>query len=235
MAQADTQHELFDELKEAARRLGATAFGVASVEAMQAAGCECPAPELARLPRAISVGFRLSDAVMDSLVDRPTKLYAYHYRTVNAQLDRIALELTAMLQDRGYEALPLPASQITDWEARRGQASHKVIAHFAGLGFFGLNNLIVNADYGARMRYVSVFTDAPLPTAKPSDAGCGDCRECIPACPCGAIGASRDAFDLERCAEQLRFFRTKGNVGHDICGLCIKACVGPRRHAQEAP
>jgi epoxyqueuosine reductase len=235
LANTETSAELFAELKCVAQRLGATSFGVASVEAMLAAGLECPAPELVRLPRAISVGFRLSDAVIESLEDHPTKLYFHHYRTVNAHLDRIALELTAALQDRGYEALPLPASQITDWEARRGQASHKEVARFAGLGFFGLNNLIVNPDYGARMRYVSVFTDAPLPTGSPPELSCGDCRACISACPCGAIGTSREAFDLARCAEQLRTFRKEVNIGHDICGLCIKACPGNRTRAQEAP
>ena len=229
MGGAATSHELFAELKETARRLGATSFGVASVEAMQAAGLECPAPELAHLPRAISVGYRLSDAVMETLRDRPTKLYAHHYRTVNLQLDRIALELSMVIQDRGFDALPLAASQIVDWEARRGQASHKWIAHFAGLGFLGRNSLLVNPEFGTRMRYVSVFTDAPLPTGSPREADCGECTACVAACPCDAVGASRDDFDLERCTEQLRVFKTKGNVGHYICGLCIKACPGPER------
>jgi len=231
----ETAQELFAELKEIARRLGATSFGVASVKAMRAAGFECPAAELARLPRAISVGFRLSDAVMESLEDRPTKLYAHHYRMVNLQLDRIALELVEALQDHGFDALPLPASQITDWETRCGQASHKIIAHFAGLGFFGINNLLINPEFGARMRYVSVFTDAPLPTASPVEADCGDCRACISACPAEAIGTSLKDFDLERCTEQLRFFKTKGNIGHYICGLCVKACPGPKRTHKEKP
>ena len=229
MVQSGTSQELFGELKAIARRLGATSFGVASVGSMLAAGLECPTPEFARLPRAIAIGFRLSDAVIETLEDRPTKLYAHHYRMTNMHLDRIALELTAALQERRFEALPLPASQIVDWQTRRGEASHKWVAYFAGLGFFGLSNLIINPEFGARMRYVSVFTDAPLPTGKLLEADCGDCRACLPACPCGAIGASRDAFDLERCAEQLRFFKTKGNIGHHICGLCIKACPGPER------
>jgi len=229
MQRAETAQELFTELKETVRRLGATSFGVASVEAMCAAGLECPTPEFARLPYAIAVGFRLSDAVMETLSDRPTKLYAHHYRMVNTQLDRIALELTAALQSRGFEALPLPASQIVDWETRRGQASHKWTAHFAGLGFFGRNNLLIHPEFGARMRYVSVFTDAPLPTGTPLDRDCGDCVECATACPCGAISVSDGHFDLERCAEQLHFFKTKGNIGHHVCGVCIKACRGPER------
>jgi len=232
LAKTETSAELFADLKQVAQRLGATSFGVASVEAMLAAGLECPAPELARLPRAISVGFRLSDAIIESLQDRPTKLYAHHYRMANMQLDRIALELTAALQERGFDALPLPASQIVDWDTQRGLASHKWVASFAGLGFFGLNNLIVHPEFGARMRYVSVYTDAPLLTGQPLQAGCGDCRACVEACPCGAIGATREAFDLERCAEQLRLFRNQGNIGHYICGLCIKACVGPERRQE---
>jgi epoxyqueuosine reductase len=229
MAKAGVSDELFSELKDIARRLGAASFGVASVGAMLEAGLRCPTPDLERFPCAISVGFRLSDAVIETLVDRPTKLYAYHYRTINAHLDRIALELTAALQAHGHEALPLPSSQVVDWDAQRGQASHKWVARFAGLGFFGLNNLIVHAEFGARMRYVTVYTDAPLPTAKPLDADCGDCRACVAACPVGAIGDTREGFDLERCREQLDLFKKTAGVGHHICGLCIKACAGPKR------
>ena len=83
------------------------------------------------------------------------------------------------------------------------------------------------------MRYVSVYTDAPLPTGRPLEADCADCDACVSACPCGAIGATHDAFDLERCAEQLGLFKKQANVGHHICGLCIKACRGPERR-QEA-
>ena len=226
MRQADVSDELFTELKGIARGLGATSFGVASVDAMLKAGLRCPTPEFERFPRAISVGFRLSDAVMETLVDRPTKLYAYHYRMVNAHLDRIALELTGALQERGYAALPLPSSQVVDWDEQRGQASHKWVALFAGLGFFGLNNLIVHPEFGARLRYVTVYTDAPLPTAEPLEADCGDCRACVAACPCGAIGETREGFDLERCREQLDLFKRTADVGHHICGLCIKACPG---------
>ena len=235
MEKADTSQALFAELKTIAQRQGASSFGAASVDAMRAAGHECPTPEFARLPRAIAVGFRLSDAVMESLHDGPTKLYAHHYRMVNAQLDRIALELTTELQARGFEALPLPASQIVDWDALRGQASHKWMAHFAGLGFFGNNNLLIHPEFGARMRYVTVFTDAPLPTGTPLATGCGDCTACAASCPCGAIGASRGEFDLERCTAQLHWFKTKGNVGHHICGRCIKACPGPERTRKGAP
>ncbi|MBN1918303.1 MAG: epoxyqueuosine reductase [Verrucomicrobia bacterium] len=226
MAQKNVSEELFVELRAIARTRGATSFGVASVEAMLEAGLRCPTPEFERFPSAISVGFRLSDAVIETLIDRPTKLYAYHYRVVNAQLDRIALELTAALQTRGYEALPLPSSQVVDWDTQRGQASHKWVALFAGLGFFGLNNLIVHPEFGARLRYVTVYTDAPLPAARPIEEACGECRACVAACPCGAIGDTVDHFNLDRCCEQLNLFKRTAGVGHHICGLCIKACVG---------
>jgi len=69
----------------------------------------------------VSMGVRLSDAVIDSLVDSPTLLYAWHYRRANLFLDRLAFEIPLYIQREGYSALPIAASQIIDW---KGQTAH---------------------------------------------------------------------------------------------------------------
>ncbi len=208
---------------------GACCFGVASVARMKSGSSELPAAkELLDFPYALSIGLRLSDSILESLVDGPTRLYAYHYRTANRELDSIALRVTNEIQRLGYDAWPVPASQIIDWERSVGHASHRWAAYHAGVGWYGRNGLIVSPAYGARVRYVTVFTDIPLRAGEPLALDCGDCRACVAACPAGAIAERREAFDLAKCREQLRFYRNQWNIGHHICGLCIKACPGTR-------
>ncbi len=219
--------EAFSILERVAMNAGACSFGVASVEEMRSRSSRLPAAEeLARSRHAISIGCRLSDSIMESLVDGPSKLYAYHYRVVNKELDAIALRVANEIQKMGCDACPIPSSQILDWNLNVGHASHRWAAYHAGLGWYGRNNLIVSPQFGARVRYVTIFTDLPLPEGRALGQDCGDCRACISACPAGAILESRGDFDLGRCQEQLQVYKTQWNIGHHICGLCIKACPG---------
>jgi epoxyqueuosine reductase QueG len=126
-------------------------------------------------------------AVLEDLKDHPTLLYLHHYRQANYRLDRIAFDMTALIQRAGGMAIPIAASQIVDWEGQRGHLSHKALAHAAGLGWWGRNNLLVNPAYGARVRLVSILTDLPMLIDSPLDSSCDQCRRCIVACPAGAI------------------------------------------------
>jgi len=98
----------------------------------------------------------------------------------------------------------------------------------AGLGWIGRSNLLVTPQYGARVRLVTILTDMPLPPDNPSAGNCGNCFDCLPACPVGALKKDQMDFDHRRCFEQLREFRKLGYVGQYICGLCVKACKGPK-------
>ena len=60
-------------------------------------------------------------------------------------------------------------------------------AHMAGLGWFGKNTMLINSKRGSWFFIGLVLTDADLETSKPALGGCGTCRECINACPTGAI------------------------------------------------
>jgi epoxyqueuosine reductase len=177
-------------------------------------------------PLAISLGLRLSDAVLEDLRDAPTPLYFHHYRQVNAFLDRGALLLAGFIQDLGCRALPIAASQIIDWEGQRGHVSHKDIARRAGLGWIGRNNLLVTPEFGSRLRLVTILTDLPLPAAVPQSFGCGDCRACLAPCPAGSIKERPEDFDHKSCYEKLKEFRRAGLASQFICGICVKACRG---------
>ena len=208
--------KMLQELEDLARRQGASLFSVASTSEEER--------KKFGLPFAIVLAVRLSNSCLERVLDRPTKPYLHHYKQVNYLLDRAALLLANYIQEKGKDALPIPASQVIDWTEMKGDISHKKMAHLAGIGWIGRNSLIVSPRFGARIRLVTVLTDLELPVGRPIDAGCGDCRACIKACPAGAIKERAEDFDLSACKAQLDIFRKE--IGQHICGICVKACRG---------
>ncbi len=180
------------------------------------------------LKYAVSIGIRLSSAVLETVKTAPTWTYYYHYRTVNFALDQAALAIAGNCHKMGYAALPIPASQILDWDRLLGNLSHREIGGMAGLGWKGRNNLLVTDRYGSQVRYATVLTDMPLPDCGEGagPGSCGSCRRCVQVCPAGAIKEDPDDFDLDKCAAQLRRFSKSEKLNSLICGLCVRACPG---------
>jgi epoxyqueuosine reductase len=218
----------FEHLRQAARERGANVFGAASMESLATEPHPPALPDCSRFPFAISVGIHLSDAILEELDGSPTRQYAYHYKIVNYQLDNIGLVLLSLIQERGFNAYPVPASQVIEWDKNTGELSHKWVAYNAGLGWYGRNNLLINPKYGARVRYATILTDMPLETGVPINTDCGNCYNCLKVCPAGVIGKSREDFDLEKCTAKIKELRDKLNLGLYVCGPCIKACPGTR-------
>lgn len=206
-----------------ARMDGAVLFGVAHLTQVSDVPGEV---SLAGLGTGISFAYRVSDVVLEGIVDHPTRTYQYHYRQVNTLLDQIGLRITAHIQELGFRAFPVPSSQIVDWDGLTGHVSHKAIGRLAGHGWIGRNNLLVNPRYGARLRYATVLTDLDLPFDKPLEGDCGPCARCRIACPGGAIGEDRSSFDLAKCIATIEEIKKKANIGSRICGICVKACTG---------
>jgi epoxyqueuosine reductase QueG len=183
---------------------------------------------LSGLDRAICLGVRLSAAILNEIQNAPTRLYFHHYRTVNAALDQAGLRVCNYIQNKGFLAMPIPASQILDWENQKAHLSHKKLGVMAGLGWIGRNNLLVNSVLGSQFRLASILTDMPLKTDKPVKAGCGACRLCIEVCPAGAIKDSPSDFNHIECFGKLKEFQKQRLVQQHVCGICVKACAGPR-------
>jgi epoxyqueuosine reductase len=178
-------------------------------------------------PRAVVLGKRVLGSVLDDIDDRPTPLYFHHYRQLNFFLDRAAFLLAASIRDRKFRALPIPASQVVDWEKQQAHLSHKKLGRLAGLGWIGRNNLLVHPEFGSQFRLVTVLTDLPLEPDQPSAGDCGSCFRCLASCPAAAIKSRPENFDYLACFEKLKEFRRSGVVGQFICGVCVKACHPP--------
>lgn len=218
--------ELKDRLREKCAELGAPLFGVCRINDLIKDFHREIKKSAERLHTAISIGIPLSGAVMDTIEKRPNMIYKGHYQQVNHALNDVSLAIARLLEKAGFDAIPIPASQIVDWKPLRAHLSHREIAYKAGLGWWGRNNLLVTNTYGAKVRLVTVLTDADLPVDRPSVEDCGGCMECLYVCPAKAIAIDKEGFNLEACFAKITEFSRQNNYGHLICGICLKACNG---------
>lgn len=217
------------ELKEFSVNYGFDFFGVADVRLLKS-DFVLSSEIKEEFNWAISLGKKLLPAVLEDIVDHPTPLYFHHYRQINFFLDRGALALADFIQTFGAKAraLPIPASQVIDWENQRAHLSHKKIGALAGLGWLGRNNLLINPEVGAQFRLVTLLINFPLKVDSPLNRDCENCYACLSVCPARAIKKKQKDFDHWACFEKLKEFRQKGYVGQYICGICVKACSGPK-------
>ncbi|MDI6741848.1 MAG: hypothetical protein QMD11_03825 [Smithella sp.] len=107
-------------------------------------------------------------------------------------MDKLANDLSLMLQQAGYRSLPIPSySPLRFYQGEpRGIISLKHAAVQAGLGKMGRNTLLINRAHGNVMRLGALATEMVWPEY-PSVTGkslCPDnCRFCEEACPVGAL------------------------------------------------
>lgn len=182
----------------------------------------------AGLDSAVVIGIRLSGPVLETVERAPTWTYYHHYRMVNIALDQAALRIAGECQRMGYRSLPVPTTQILEWDRLAAHLSHREVGAHAGLGWRGRNNLLVHPEYGSQVRYTTILTDVPLPAGEAVQDSCGDCTACLSVCPVGAIKEDPEQFDLDKCAAQLRRFSKEEKLNTLICGLCVRACSGRR-------
>jgi len=224
-----SETENTEKIKVLCQQWGCSLFGIADLHSLRKDDLLLSPAMIGELPFALSLGFHLSDAILEEIEDRPTPLYFQHYQRVNILLDTIGLVVTSAIQELGYQAAAIPASQILDWKNQRAHLSHKHVARAAGLGWIGRNNLLVNERFGSRVRLLTILTGLPLVISSPSSRDCGSCRACLSVCPAGAISERREDFEHLRCYEQLKLFSKTLHFSHNICGVCVKACRGQRK------
>ncbi|MEI6578259.1 MAG: 4Fe-4S double cluster binding domain-containing protein [Eubacteriales bacterium] len=186
------------------------------------------------LQYAVSVVVKLSDAVIEEIDIAPTHTYFYHYRSVNAFIDRILLDAGIFLEKAGYKYIPVAASQsINDrgWNFN-ARYSHKKVACLAGLGSVGKNSLFLHNTYGARVRMGTLVTDCPFETEPTTTTSpCKNCNLCTLACPAKAITGKEWTLNTPReelflpgkCSEYMK--TAFNNIGRGaVCGICISVC-----------
>ena len=122
----------------------------------------------------------------------------------------------------GYRAVsPDPVGMI-DEEHIYSNWSQRHIAYAAGLGTFGMNNMLIT-EAGTCGRFYSLITDYPADTDGPvRKERClykrnGSCGLCVRRCPIHAL-TLKSGFDRVACQRHLADFEKR--LGADVCGKC---------------
>lgn len=196
--------------------------------------CELPTPPVKELPDlryALSVGVKLSDSILKTIDNAPSFVYFQHYRSANSLLDSIAFRISRKIEEAGFAAMPIAASQsLGKNNPYRGVLPHKTAAVLSGLGFVGKSGLFLSTSYGSKVRLATILTDLPVKSELPViENGCKDCLICAKACPAGAIYGQLPTtdgernFDAEKCSNYMKtHFQDVGRGS--VCGVCIKVC-----------
>jgi epoxyqueuosine reductase QueG len=171
----------------------------------------------------------------------PSVLHMELYRTVNRQLDGLAVLLMRYLNRLGHASFFFSRDGYSSLKALREKPfaafSHVMAAKYAGLGTIGLSHCLLTPEFGPRVRFVSVFTAAVLPPdALVKEDLCIRCGLCALCCPKKALKVRKDQiigdYDKMACLEQAEEL-TKGR--NYPCGICIKVCpVGKDRELYQS-
>jgi len=226
---------LYKKIKAIAENDGVEFVGVADLSPARKFIQEYAQNMLDKYPKAITLGIRLLDDVVDELPLREVRSVAINYlnsyEITNQRLDLVSHKISNYLQKKGFHVLPIPASQRCDDERIAAEFSHKLAAHMAGIGWIGKSCLLINPEAGPRVRWITVLTDAPLAaTGSPMEEACGDCNKCVEVCPVNAFSGRsfnpdepREVrYDARKCEKYFEELEKKGEL--PVCGLCIHVC-----------
>ena len=131
--------------------------------------------------------------------------------------------------------------------ADTGPVAERVFAKHAGLGWLGKNTLLLNESMGSWFFLGVILTSLDLaPTLAAADSPpadlCGNCRQCLDACPTGAL-VEPYLMDARRCISYLTI-ELRGSIPHEHreaigwqvygCDICQDVCPFNREAPQTA-
>lgn len=171
--------------------------------------------------------------------------WAESYELTNAMMGRLNEHMMDFIHKLGYEAKTAPEAAVFYRDEVISHWSFRHIAYAAGLGTFGLNNMLIT-DKGCSGRYNCLVTNLDVETDSPKkEEAClyiknGTCGACMIKCPAGAI--TPEGFDRHKCYEQClknaEIYTAFGSsyageaegdkaeaaaetYGSEVCGKCI--------------
>lgn len=180
----------------------------------------------ARTVVAFFVPFERSVAVSNLAGTVASREWAVAYIETNRLVAAIGAHLAGFLEERGFAVALTPATHNFDEERLVSDWSHRHAAYAAGLGTFGLHNMLITAE-GCCGRLGSFATTAEIePDPRPSFEACLQkrgisCARCAKRCVNEALFPDR--FDRRRCYDKcLENGRTFERLGKaDVCGKCV--------------
>jgi|HubBroStandDraft_2_1064218.scaffolds.fasta_scaffold03867_6 epoxyqueuosine reductase len=139
--------------------------------------------------------------------------------------------LQAALHEKFTE--PFAARSYAD----TGPVAERIFAKYAGLGWLGKNTLLLNETLGSWSFLGVILTSLDLrPTLAPAESPppdlCGQCRQCLDACPTGAL-VEPYVMDARKCISYLTI-ELRGEIPEPLrepmgwqvygCDICQDVC-----------
>lgn len=163
--------------------------------------------------------------------------WARAYEITNAMFPRLNQHMIQFISRHGYRAAVSKQSGFFDRENITSRWSFRHIAFMAGLGTFGLNNMLIT-EKGCCGRLNAIVTNLPFPADSPlTSENClykasGLCMACVRNCPSGALTVS--GFDRKlcfgQCLKNASLYTQFGSSytekdsadsGSEVCGKCL--------------
>ena len=202
------------DVKAQAREFGADLVNISSCEGYEKALPGCKPEDLVKDAKSVVVFARRMP--FGNATPRPSVGYLeFGYYGHEAWINKLSYRLALWLEDEGHMALPTPAgrdipslrilSEGAEPEVfMQGSFDLRLAAVNAGMGEIGVNNNLITAEYGSRLRLGAVVTTAALEPDTPKQYGvvpdfCVECGyKCIKPCPAHALPGD-GAVDHYKC------------------------------------
>lgn len=155
-----------------------------------------------------------------------SKIWGQAYIDTNQLILDLNTYIKEELNKLGYKSNIIPATHNFDEKKLISDWSHRHVAFIAGLGSFGINNMLIT-DYGTCGRVGTFITDLEIePTKRRNKENClykhaKMCKKCVDRCVNDALKV--DSFDRHKCYEMClyndKYHSDMGLV--DVCGKCL--------------
>jgi epoxyqueuosine reductase QueG len=225
--------ELQEELKVLSKEIGVDLFGVADLTDTQTYLSRVGGNVISNYPRAISIGVRYLNSLVDGLHRHEDPVAIYSYRGLGPPIAAIREKASYMIakkiEDSGFKAY-IPSGTTINPRRLEAALSHKLVANLAGLGWIGKNCLLITKEYGPRLELNTILTDAPLQAGTPVLNNCGECTECVDICPPRALTGvpfnqsepRSTRYRVSLCTDYTR--KRAKQFGQGTCSLCLSVC-----------
>ncbi|MDR1353781.1 MAG: hypothetical protein LBK05_10920, partial [Treponema sp.] len=158
---------------------------------------------------------------------RASKEWAAAYVKTNDVIKTINNRIEILMEQSGNKAGKIPATHNFDTERLISDWSHRHIAYIAGMGTFGMNNMLITRN-GCCGRFGSIIINYQFENYKRKETKekClhkinGSCGICQKKCEMNAY--ENNVFNRQRCykkcLENAEYYKTLGYA--DVCGKCL--------------
>lgn len=165
----------------------------------------------------IVIGIRLPQASVDWAGKGPGQKAGHYASNIHGEVWNqgtvVLNKLSRYIDHLGYKIAPAfdlcdPASLVYCGGAL-DLTANRLTAVAAGLGEIGWNGLVLTPEYGSRVRFFALITDASLVPDQlyTGPALCKRCFRCVEACPAKAI-AGKESISIEVDGKKFEWGRT---------------------------